>query len=437
MSASVTTSEAALSSDPAAPLRPAPSDQLGPGAWREIPLLSARLLWRHWPALAFWFFAQRVCYDLLMDLAVKLGERSLLLSFAALSVLIVTQLAGTIFMFQSLRPSLPMLAGGATTPDTRPDPRALRKQWITALAIALLPFFAYYVGWGLMESLRRYFATAYIFGVWEREDLRHVLTLKGLWIALAVAWAVRWFSKRRAAASGHALWSVLATICEAYWVFVGVAAIGQMVKAGQEWWHQRAVYVAVSDWWESPTALFKLLAPAKRALAPLWEFATTAAGAVALPLIWLAITAIVYGIDLRKAQRIDDADAPLERAVARFKAMHFTLRMLADKASAGWTSKGVPVVNSLRLVLRAGLPALLTLCVCWQLLAFLDSWSWRWMQQLVGPTDPGLQKVQGQIYAVFLNTPLSFRTSLLTDVLRVVLLAATFDRAIARLPRVG
>jgi len=45
-------------------------------AWLEIPRLAARLLWRHWPALAFWFFAQRVCYDLLMDLAVKLGERS-------------------------------------------------------------------------------------------------------------------------------------------------------------------------------------------------------------------------------------------------------------------------------------------------------------------------------------------------------------------------
>ena len=402
-------------------------------AWLEIPLLSARLLWRHWPALAFWFFAQRVCYDLLMDLAVKLGERSLLLSFAALSVLIVTQLAGTIFMFQSLRPSLPMLAHGAITPDTK----AVRKQWITALAIALLPFFAYYVGWGLLEGLRRYFATAYIFGVWEREDLRHVLTLKGLWIALAVAWAVRWFSQRRAAATGHASWNVLATVCEAYWVFVGVAAIGQALQAGKDWWHDRAVYVAVAEWWRSPTALFELLAPIKRALAPLWDFLATAGGAVALPLIWLAITAIVYGIDLRKAQRLDDADAPLERAVARFKSMHFTVRMLADKASAGWTSKGVPVVNSLRLVLRAGLPALLTLCVCWQLLAYLDSWSWRWMQQLVGPKDPAWQQVEGQIYAVFLNTPLSFRSSLLTDVLRVVLLAATFDRAIARLPREG
>ncbi|SDX95567.1 hypothetical protein SAMN05421681_109158 [Lysobacter enzymogenes] len=355
----------------------------------------------------------------------------MLLAFAALSVLVVTQLVGTIFMFQSLLPSLSRYASAPVVSLAG----SARDRWIAPLAVALLPFFAYYAGWGALENLRRYFVTEYVLSVVEPESLKHVLKLKGLWIALAVAWAVRWFSKRRATATGHASWTALATVCEAYWVFVGVAAIAQAIKAGQEWWHERAVYVAVGDWWESPTALFKTLAPTKRALAPVWDFVTTAAGAVALPLIWLAITAIVYGIDLRKAQRIDAADAPLERAVARFKAMHFTLRMLADKASAGWTSKGVPVVNSLRLVLRAGLPALLTLCVCWQLLAFLDSWSWRWMQQVVGPKDPAWQQVEGQIYAAFLNTPLSFRPSLFTDVLRVALLAATFDRAIARLPR--
>ncbi len=412
-------------------LAPARSDSLGVGAWREIPLLTARLLWRHWPALVFWFFAQRLCYSLLMDLAVKLGERSVLLSFAVLSVLIVTQLAGTILMFQSLRPSLPMLARSGTTPDTA----SVRRQWITSLAVAMLPFFAYYAGWGLLEDLRRYFRTAYVFSVWEPENLSRVLQLKGLWIALAVAWVVRWFSKRRAAATGHAGWNVVATCCEAYWVFVGVAAIAQVMKMGKDWWHERAVYVAATTWWESPTALFKTLAPTKRALAPAWEVLSTAAGAVVLPLIWLAITALIYGIDLRRAQRLDAADERLGAAAQRFKQMHFTLRMLADKASAGWTSKGVPVVNSLRLVLRAGLPALLTLCVCWQLLAYFDSWSWRWMEAWVGPQDPQWQQVSGQPWAVFLTTPLSFRTSLLTDVLRVALLAATFDRAIARLPR--
>ena len=42
-------------------------------AWLEIPKLAGRLLWRHWPAMLFWFFAQRVAYDLLMDAAIRLA----------------------------------------------------------------------------------------------------------------------------------------------------------------------------------------------------------------------------------------------------------------------------------------------------------------------------------------------------------------------------
>ena len=68
-------------------------------AWLEIPKLAGRLLWRLWPALLFWFFAQRVAYDLLMDAAIRLAEYSALLSYAAIAVLIVTQLVGTIGMF--------------------------------------------------------------------------------------------------------------------------------------------------------------------------------------------------------------------------------------------------------------------------------------------------------------------------------------------------
>ena len=81
--------------------RPAPEP-----VWLEVPKLAAMLLWRHWPALLFWFFAQRVAYGLLMDLAIRLAERSALLSYAAIALLIVTQLVATIGMFLALRPSL-------------------------------------------------------------------------------------------------------------------------------------------------------------------------------------------------------------------------------------------------------------------------------------------------------------------------------------------
>jgi hypothetical protein len=400
--------------------------------WWEVPRLTLALLRAHWPVLLFWFFAQRVAYDLLLALSIKLAERTVLLSFAALSLLIVTQLAGTIAMFLALRPSLPALAQtrGAGAMVTAPP-------WTRAVAIALLPFFAYYATWGLLDGLKRDFRLSYIFGVWyeQQEPLNDILKIKGLWIALLVAWAVRYISKRRAAAGGHAAWSVLATVCEAYWVFVGVAAIAKGIMLIKDWWHGRVVYVAVADWWQNPLSLFQLLPPIKRALLPLWDVAATAAGAVLMPLVWLAITAIVYGLDLSRRQRFGDADAQLRLLGRRYRGLHFAWRKLADNASAGWTSKGVPVVNSLRLVLRAGLPALLTLCLCWQLLAFVDAWAFRVVVELVGARDPDEWQLIAQPVSLLFNGPLSLRPALFTELLRVCLLAATFGCAVARLPR--
>lgn len=398
-------------------------------AW-DIPRLTARLLWRHWPALLFWFFAMRISYSLAMDLAIWLAETSVLLSYAAIAVLIVTQLAGTIAMFLSLRPSLPMLDQARTAlraPAQRP--------WIDALAVALLPFFAYYATWGLLDGVKRDFRLQYIFGIWyeQQEPLGDILSVKGVWIALVAAWAVRWVAKKRAAVTGHARWLILATACEAYWVYVGVAVIAKLIGTAKDWWHGRAVYVAIANWWENPLALYQMLPSIKRVLVPVWDFLSTAAGAALLPLIWLAITAIVYGLDLRRGARIDAADARLRYLGRRYRHLPLLARKVADKASAGWNSKGVPVINSLRLVLRAGLPALLMLCVCWQLLAFVDAWAWRVAVNLIGANDPAWWSVIGQPIALLFNGPLSLRPALFTETVRVALLAATFGVAVSRL----
>jgi len=401
-------------------------------SWFEIPTLAARLLWRHWPALLFWYFAQRVAYDLLLDGAIRLAETSVLLSYAAIALLIVTQLIGVMGMFLVLRPSLPTMRGGGGAPDTHAS-----RPWLNVLAIALLPFFAYYASWGLLDGLRRDFMLTYIFSVSfdHREPIGDILQVHGVWLALLVAWCVRYVARWRAAATGHGAWAILATVCEAYWVFVGVAAIAKGLAMARDWWHARVVYVAVAQWWQNPFAGLISLAPLKRALDPAWALLTTAAGAVAMPLIWLAIAAMIYGFDLRRRQRIDDADARLRLLGTRYRNLHLIWRKLADKASAGWTSKGVPIVNSLRLVLRAGLPALLTLCLCWQLLAFADASLWRLAVRWIGAHDWQTWQVLGQPISLLFNGPLSLRPALFTELLRVVLLAATFDRAVARLPR--
>lgn len=403
--------------------------------WWAIPRLAGRLLVRHWPELLFWFFLQRVSYDLLMDAATSMGGTSLLLSYAALAVLVATQLAAVIAMFLCLRPSLPVLS-------RRDVPRApaAGNPWLRALTVALLPFFAYYTTWGLLDGLRRQFQMDYLSSVDFAHQVspRDVLHLPWLWVALLVSALIRQLSKRRAESSQAtgtlgAGWPLLATICEAYWVFVGARAIAQVIGMGWDWWHDRVAYAVLLRWWDDPRALFHLLAPLKHMLLPMWDWLTTAFGGAVLPLVWLAITAIVYGMDLKRAQPLDAADQRFAAVGTRYSALPLLVRKLAGKASAGWTSKGVPVTNSLRLVLRAGLPAAVVLCVGYQALELLDSWAWRGVVHLLGPHADPWWNIYGNPISALVGGPLSTRPSLLTEPLQVVLLAATFDCAIARL----
>lgn len=408
-----------------------------PGAWVDILRLTGRLLAEHWPALLFWFFLQRVLYGLLLDAAIALVATSLLLAYAMIALLVVSQLATVIAMFLSLRPSLPVLSQRDVPQQIGGGGR--QQAWMRALAVALLPFFAYYTTWGLLDGLRRDFQISFVQNYAFTDTLKasapkDVLHQPYLWLALIVAWAVRAFAQRRAKQhDGRIGWSLLATACEAYWVFVGARAIAQAIGIGKDWWQQRAVYQALLGWWEDPRALFHLLAPIKQALAPVWDLATTAFGGVVTPMVWLAITAIIYGMDMRRTQKLDAADAHLSRLGARYSALPLLVRKMAGKASEGWTSKGVPITNSLRLVLRAGLPAVVVLCVCYQLLDWIDSHSLRAVVALVGPRDDLWWSTLGQPLGVLIGTPSAVQPALLTEIVRIPLLAAACDCAIARL----
>jgi len=398
--------------------------------WMDIPRLAGRLLWQHWPALLACFFAQRVAYDVLLFGAIQLAETGVLLSYAAIAVLIVSQLVGAIAMFLVLRPSMPTMQGQAGLPSTLGQ-----RSWWSVLAVALLPFFAYYAAWGLLEGIKRDFVLTY--QTWvsfeRREPLQDILALRGLWIALVVSWSLREVSKRRFAATRHGGWSIVVAACEAYWLFVGAAVIARGWSIATAWWESRVVYVAVAAWWENPFIGVFSLAPVKRVFDPLWDLLSTAGGAVVMPLVWLAIAAIVYGMDLRRRGRLDRHDAQARLVSRRYRNLHPLWKKAVDKASGGWNGKGIPILNAIRLVLRAGLPALLVLCVGWSILDFVDAHAWGMATALIGPQPWDDWRVLGQPLSLLFNGPMSLRPALFTQLLRVVLLAATFDRAVAGL----
>ncbi len=400
------------------------------GAWRAIPTLAARLLRRHWPALLACFFAQHVAYDGLMLVAIQFGEVGVLLSYAAIAVLVVSQLVGMIAMFLVLRPSMPSLAGPVGVPAM-----LSARTWLEVLAVALLPFFAYYAAWGLLDGTKRDFLLTYHSWISfdRREPLQDILALRGLWAALAVSWLLRWVAKRRFAATKHGGWSLLVAACEVYWLFVGAAVVARGIAAASDWWQTRVVVQAVVQWWENPLMGVISLAPLKRLVEPAWELLTTAGGAVAMPLVWLAIAAVVYGMDLRRRGRLDRHDARARLVGRRYRKLNPIWQAVVDKASAGWNNKGIPLLNAVRLVLRAGLPALLVLCVGWALLDFVDAHAWGWATAAIGPHEWEEWRLIGQPLSLLFNGPLSLRPALFTQLLRVVLLAAVFDRAVAGL----
>ena len=398
-------------------------------AWIAIPRLAGRLLARHWPALLTFFFAQRVAYDVLLLLAIALAEQGVLLSYGAIAVLIVSQLIGAIAMFLVLRPSMPaMQARMDLTPA--PAPR-----WLDVLAVALLPFFAYYAAWGLLDGTKRDFILSYHGWVSfeRREPLQDILALRGLWIALAVSWVLRAMAKRRFETTRHGGWSILVVACEAYWLFVGAAVIARAYGLASAWWQSRVVYQAATHWWDNPVLGAVSLAPAKQATDPIWGMVTTAGSAVAMPLVWLAIAAIVFGMDLRRRGRLDSQDARARLISRRYRHLHPVWKRVIAKASNGWSGKGIPLINAIRLVLRAGLPALLVLCVGWVALDYVDAHAWGVATAAIGPHPWDEWRVMGQPLSLLFNGPMSLRPALFTQLLRVVLVAATLDRAIAGL----
>ena len=272
--------------------------------------LTGRLFAAYWPVLFFWFLLQHVTHGPLLDASVRLGLFNRPLGFLGLAILVVVQLLCTIAMFQALRPGMSSLTQGG-------DGAGFRGNFADAIAVALLPFFAYYATWGLLRD---------IVGQYSYELLRHIAGLgrpgpldiikaPGLWVTIAITYVVRRISVKRHDRTKSPWWSILATICEAYWVFLGVLAIASYRQMPWDWWHHRVVYVEWQRWWGNSR---DLLGPIKRAIEPVLALGMEGIRVAILPLVWLAIAAIIYGHDVRAPGDLTESDERVTRLHARY-----------------------------------------------------------------------------------------------------------------------
>lgn len=351
-----------------------------------LPVCALRHAGRHIVPLTLWFsIAYLARYALTWaGVAVSHGDHEQLRRVAAVlifTVLITVTLATTIGMLTAIR-------------------RVEDESFADAIGRALFLFVVIYVAWGMYTADVRAFARADI----ERnlDSPAHgsvagrALDIGDVWIALvavAVAGGLRfWLERYR----DKRMLSVLTAYFETAFNLFAVSSILLLAGEGADWLSHRRV------WPGGDTPNVAILGVA---------FST-----LALPLVWLAMAAVAYGIGIE----VDDHRAALEGTRLHRLAMASEKHGTLTRVTAGQRERWVPLVFATRLILRAGVPALGLFCLCYVAVDAAVAYGFRGALHLIGPDhDPAAWKL--------ILVPLEFARELVRNVLHVALLAAAVE----------
>jgi hypothetical protein len=407
--------------------------------------LSFHLFRRFWPQLVALVLLGIIAGDLLLQLAARVGLQNHLTGLACLTLVALAQLVVTVAMFQVLRPGLPRIRAAleaaevdrSTLGHGRGTSRLAR-----TITIALLPFFAYYAAWGFLgDTVRQYSRLALEltpFG--ENGNVLDALDSRWLLISVAVSWAVRALAKRMQARSASSLWQIVVVICETNWIFVGLYVISRWKDSAVAWLMSRSFWSflqALADGVAAPvaTAMAKPMVPVEiSSVTP----ATTAINLfffMLLPLVWLVMTALIYGYDVRDEGELMRIHRRVERFGERYRAVPKFFRDFVEHFIQGYRSRYLPIANGVRLTASSSLLLLVTLVVGYRLIDWGAAWLWLGAARLIGAHDIDSWQVIAHALTLLFGSPYQdSSTGILIEPLRICFLAAVLETAFA-LPR--
>jgi len=396
-----------------------------------LPLSAFRLLGRNWAVLLFWFVASRAAHDLLLIGAAWVGQRQKLLGLSVLSLAVLAVLAGTILMLYALRDSLPSLRRTPGPDAHRPD-LGRRGELLHAVAETILPFLVFYGAWGLFLDEARDYSIEGLnqggFGPTSALVLSFGDDWRALLVPLAVAvgtWIVRAVCERFHNKTGSRVLAVATAVLEANWMLFAFAFVGTVFSqvsgwvTGRMFWHTAGTMIDAT--------LHRLALPQ---IAEVWQwfagYLPDLRDGLLLPILWLTITAVVYGEEVTSDGRLVEDSRRLNRVAGRaWERLPGRAQVYSELFSREWRDKYVPFVNGLKLVLRGGAAFYLLFCLLYVLLKVATDWAWIGATGLLGahewnwwwPRLPVLNFVRDGVY----------------EVLRICLLAAAFDLSLRRI----
>ncbi|WP_329252783.1 hypothetical protein OG417_09545 [Actinoallomurus sp. NBC_01490] len=363
-----------------------------------LPVAALRLAARSFVPLALWFGAGAIPRYVLIQAISELGHGSepglrRMLVLVLLSVVVLISLVVTIGMMFTLGRRL----------DVIKDPD---EPYAAAIGRTLFPFVLIYLGWNLYTDDLREVLRAdaqRLADAGDHLDIGKILNvpIPVALVVAVVAWGLRVLAERRHEARPGRVLAVLVAFLEVNFTLYALYSIVQLVRAAQRWITGRVFWHALTGRLSLPDA-----GPVEQALV--------------LPLVWLAIAAVVYGLERHDREAIEGT--PLERLADRLTGRP---RRLAELAGRGAREKYVPVAHAVRLVFRAGAPVFAWFCLCYVAIGALMDRAQRGVIALIG-TDHTVR------FWNLVLAPVEYGHRLVYEILRLALLAAMFDLVMRR-----
>ncbi|TRW83403.1 hypothetical protein FK535_12005 [Mycolicibacterium sp. 018/SC-01/001] len=400
------------------------------------------LCWRHWPQLAACYLLGLLGRRGAIELAAWAGHDNDFWAALIMPLAGLARLGSYVAMFFVLRSAIPVLASA--------PPRSARR--IDVFTTVIVPFFAIYLAWKMFaEDWIAFENEALGYRIGEAMSNPGTTDLHpdslpvgtAALVVIVTALVLRFVLSRLADRMPR--WMIAIRVyVDALWVFLGLSfAATQDVTFfvnPSGWLSQRRIVVWFS---ETRAELFSHFRP----LEILWDGVTwtvgTVFGGATIPLLWLAVAALVYGVSMPRdwrdaARRVAGhrADLIFERAATPQKMLRERWLRLSDvrrnEARDVLLSKlgnYRPIADSARLILHGGVLALALYVFGYLGLAWLDmaggfyrpevraGYLFRGAAWLLGPHP--------ETYWDAVRPTLIFVSHLIIEPLRVCLIAST------------
>ena len=400
--------------------------------------LTVCLLWRFWPQLAALWLLGFIGNLILNEAAAFVGRWNALGGLSMLAFVVLLKLIVIVALFETVRPGLPALdaASRITVEQTGAETEPASSSFVSALALALVPFFAFYAAWGFLGDTVRDYSRLSLTLLLSGEGGGLLDVSGGVWLILpvGVAWIVRRFAKAMHKRSPAPLWPILIVVCEANWAFIGLFVLSEWQDEIQAWFSRLPEAIGVFLGLLNPVTD----AAAQQVIPPPPEFTPPPIGAplVSLffyalyPVVWLTLAALVYGYDIHGERAVEEGR--LARAISRWQALPKSVRDFVSHFISGTFKRYQALAEGIGLALNSGIVPVLIAVLVYRLLDWGSAWAWYGLTQLIGPHELPLWQIFAQTISPFIGTPSDPGEGLLVTPIKVCLLAATLEVGFAQ-----